>query len=232
MYLFPDKINNKIFFRMNRDLVLKKHWAALPPSSKAIYPVIAVHADAKGKAFPSQETIGAIAGCTPKTVRDGIAGLMGFPGWHLDHWTTTRRKRACSYFITPAPQKKGMTIRLAKAFFEGQNWSNLSSTAQAVYPVMLAFSYLEFQVFESINYAEGIELELEANEFFTNGEYEKRDFDVAEPDYHSLAESAGISYRSVKSALQSLEENYFIAPTVDDVGNEYWKVFRLPPYSF
>ena len=64
------------------------------------------------------------------------------------------------------------------------------------------------------------------------GEQEMVTDDIAAPDECSLAEYAGISYRSVKSALHSLEENYFIAPTVDGVENEYWKMFRSPPYSF
>lgn len=231
-YQFPEKINQKAFFRMNRSLVLKQYWAKLPLSSKTIYPVIAIHADANGKAFPSQKTIGLIAGCTPKTVREGLDGLMGFPGFRLDHWTTTRGKRACKYFVNPAPNKKGMTIRLSKAFFEGQNWSRLSSTAQALYPVMLAFSYFDFDIYESIMYAEDVELESQASEFFTNGDYEDRDFDIADPDYDSLAEYSGISYRSVKSALNSLEESYFISPTNDGEGDEYWKVLRLPSYIF
>jgi hypothetical protein len=229
VYQFPEKINFDNFFRMDKHLVMSKHWGKLPLASKSIYPVIAIHANSKGVAFPSQETIGRIAGCTPKTVREGLAGLIGFPGFHLDYWTTSRGKRACKYLVKPAPNLKGESMRVYKSFFEGGNWSQSSSVAHAVYPVLLAFSYFDFSIYQMLLEDEdpAVFESVDHNEFFTEGHFEQRQFDIADPEIDVLAEYAGISRRSVYAAFESLEADDFIQKASD-----YWKVFRSPPKSY
>lgn len=225
-YQFPKHINTKNFFRMDRELIASGAWARLPLASKTIYPTIAVHADSKGRAFPSQETISTLSGCTPKTVREGLKGLLGFPGFNINHWVTRRGKRANKYIVKPAPQLKGASIRIYKAFFEGGNWSQMVGAAHALYPVLLAFSYFDFEVYASImdDSDEEWDYSTEQSDFFTEGAYEKRKFDLAEPEIDVLAEYAGISVKSVYTALQVLKGNLFIGEA-----NGYWMVFRLPP---
>ncbi len=72
MYQFRDEINYINFFRFNKALVTQKLWANLPKASKSVYPVILVHCNAKGMAFPGQKTIAILSGRTEKTVREGI----------------------------------------------------------------------------------------------------------------------------------------------------------------
>ncbi len=225
MYLFPDKVNYTNFFRMNRFLIMEKHWSNLPSASKSIYPVIGVHCDKNGVAFPSQETIGAIAGCTAKTVREGVKGLYGFPGLHVDHIVTRRGKRSNRYNIKPASTEKAKAVWLYRAFFDGGNWRLLSSKAKAVYPVVLAFSVFYLDLYWELKGTD--EESLDFNEFFTDGHYEQRDFDIAEPEVDVLAEYAGVSKRSTVEALEELEDKGFIAKE-----GQYFKVYRLPVTIF
>jgi hypothetical protein len=78
MYKFKDEINYTNFFKFDKELVRSGKWANLRKASKSVYPVILVHCNARGTAFPGQETIAILSGRTEKTVREGIKGLEGF----------------------------------------------------------------------------------------------------------------------------------------------------------
>jgi hypothetical protein len=210
---------------MNRYLIMEKHWSNLPSASKAIYPVIGIHCDSKGIAFPSQETIGVIAGCTAKTVREGVKGLYGFPGLHVGHVITRKGKRSNRYNIKPALTEKGETVWMYRAFFDGGHWRLISSKSKAIYPVVLAFSFFDLELYwDLIGTDEG---PIENSEFFSDGHYEHRDFDIAEPEVDVLAEYAGVSKRSATEALEELEGKGFIARE-----DRYLKVYRLPKTIF
>jgi hypothetical protein len=109
IYEFKDELTNT-FFRFAKNLVREKFWANLPPSSKAIYPVIGVHCDAEGLAYPSQNTIAILSGRTANTVREGIKGLEFFPGFKAKPYVTSTGQRAYRYHIQPPPTKTRSTL--------------------------------------------------------------------------------------------------------------------------
>ncbi len=201
-------------------LILTKRWANLPSASKSIYPVIGVHCNKSGLAFPSEETIAVLSGRTPKTVREGIDGLKGSPvGFKVERYVTGRGHRANKYYLTLPPKEKGRTVFFFKAVIEGGNWLHLSSTAQALYPVMKSFVFWDFWEEETE--------EEDSLEIFAN-----RDHDLSSPDQDVMCEYAGISHRSLYDALESLEEHSLIEKTDPYEGQDTWKVFRLPPQIY
>ncbi|MFO7767142.1 MAG: hypothetical protein R6V33_11985 [Pelovirga sp.] len=63
----------------------------------------------------------------------------------------------------------------------------------------------------------------EPTEFFNDEGFKNRLFNIADPDMDLLAKYSGVSYRSVHSALQSLEKNFFIERV-----DEYYKIYITP----
>lgn len=214
----PADINTTNYFRMDKTLVKKKKWAALPLASKMIYPVIGIHTNEEGTAFPSQEKIAELAGCTPKTVREGIDGLDGFPGFRMESYITAKGKRAYRYKITPPQYDK--SIFIYRAFFDSGRWGLLHHTSHAVYPALLTFSF-----FDHDKYVEITDTEISTSEFYTDGYFENREFDFAEPDIDVLAEYAGVSRTSAYQAMGELVEHGFLAEPEEDL----WLVLR-PKY--
>ena len=216
MYQFNPGINNANFFRFDRMLILTKRWANLSSASKSIYPVIGVHCDKSGLAFPSEETIAILSGRTPKTVIEGIAGLKeSRVGFKVERYVTGRGHRANKYYLSLPPKEKGRTFFFYKAVIEGGNWLHLSPTAQALYPVMKSFVFWDF-------------FEEETEEEDSIEVYANRDYDLSNPDQDVMCEYAGISHRSLYDALESLEEHDLIEKTDPYDGQDTWKVFRLP----
>ena len=102
IFKFKEDLRSELFIRVPRFYIEKKFWANLPASSKAIYPIIFKHSNADGVSFPSQLTIAILAGVTEKTVRDGLAGLEGFPEYKRTRYYTNRGHIAYKYAITPS----------------------------------------------------------------------------------------------------------------------------------
>jgi hypothetical protein len=83
MYQFGEDFNLEARFPFQRKWIENRNWSMLPSASKAILPVISSYANAIGEAWPSEQTIGIVAGLSAKQVRTGINGLEGFPGFSL-----------------------------------------------------------------------------------------------------------------------------------------------------
>ena len=130
MYLFKDELTDT-FFRFNKWLVRDQIWARLPLASKAIYPVIGVHTNEHGWAFPSEQTIAILSGISENTVRKGIHGLLEVPGFEVEKYVTTRGYKANRYFINPPPKRKDTSFFFHKLVVTGGNWMKLRSTAKA-----------------------------------------------------------------------------------------------------
>lgn len=229
MYQFKEDIHWNQFFPFDEYWIKDMKWAALPTSSKAILPVIAVHCDADGIAFPSEETIAILSGLTEKTVREGIKELMGFPGFHLGHYVTNRGRSANIYRLTlPTEVDKGKSFFFYKSFIEGGNWRLLKPSSKALYPVMRCFSYFDYDVYvyyeeEPIFYAR-----IEFKEL-----YKDRKWDACEAEKSVMAEYSGITMPSVDLALHDLEEHNFIEPIGESGEPVYrWKVYLEPPFYY
>jgi len=223
MYYFSEDLNNKIFFRFDKNLIKNKIWASLPKSAKSVLPVIGVHCDEKGIAFPSEETIAILSGHTSKTVRDGIKALEDMPGFEVKFYITKRGRRAKSYKISlPPKQEKGLMLPFHKQIILGGNWLRSTSSAKALYLSMRYFAYFDY---DEYTFNEDRETS-EFDEIFPNREYE-----YCEAERDILAEHAGISIRTMRGALTSLKDNDLIEPAVLD-SRRIWKVFLRPSRYF
>jgi hypothetical protein len=232
MYQFKDEINYINFFRFDKMLVRSGKWADLPKASKSVYPVILVHCNKKGIAFPGQETIAILSGRTEKTVREGIEGLKRFLGLKAHKMLTGRGRWSYRYEINITPDEKGRSFSLYKCLFESGHWRRLSSCAHSLYIVMRTFAF-----FEGENYCALEDLDEDygfgVNRLIENGVYQKRKYDFVNADMDVLAEHAGInSGRGLHDALDSLEKNHLIEPTGPLDGYDTWKIFRIPPIYF
>ena len=110
MYQFKEPCNLTQFFWWDKKVIENMNWALLPKSSKAIFPVIACHANIKGEAFPSEQTIAILAGLSDKIVREGITGLEAFPNFKCVYYLSRRGKRAKKFFINIPSSNNGNDI--------------------------------------------------------------------------------------------------------------------------
>jgi len=198
------------------------NWAMLPKSSKAVFPVIACHCDQKGRAFPGEKTIAALAGVTDKVAREGIKNLDGFPNFAWSNYLTRRGKRGKKFFLNlPSSSKNGKAFPFHRFIFDSGIWSELMPTAKALYPVMRHFLYFDLENY--VNYMwERQEIDLEPDEFFEGEEFKQRKFEICEAEPGILIEYAGIHRNSLKSALNNLEHNCLLEPDDESVA---WRVF-------
>ena len=221
MYHFPDreKIDWTQYFRFDKKLIKNGNWARILPAAKAIFPVIGCHCNEHGQSFPGEKTIAALSGLTDKSVRKGISGLDGFPGFKWQYYKTRMNKHSKKFFIElPPKSEKGRAIFFHRGILEGGNWCQLKPAAQALYPVMRYFSYYDVQEDDEREEILGVE-EL----------YATRKWELCNTDIGELAENAGINRRSIKAALESLQESNLIEPYTDKTGEDMWKVYLIPP---
>ncbi|MCF8069239.1 MAG: helix-turn-helix domain-containing protein [Desulfobacterales bacterium] len=216
MYFYKEEINNTNFFRWEKYLIESGKWAKLPPASKAVFPVIAWHCNKDGNAFPSEQTIAILSGLSEKTVREGTKGLWGFSGFNFSFYITKRGKRAKRYHIDlPTNPKKGTVFPFYKNIMDGGHWHLLNPTGKALYPVMRNFGFFDIE-----QYADLEDLDFSFGDF--DEVYPDRKYDLCEAEKSVLAELAGISERSVDSALDNLEE-FLLVETIGQ--GTMWKVY-------
>jgi hypothetical protein len=233
MYQFKDKINYTNFFRFDKELVRRKKWANLPKASKSVYPAIVVHCDAKGVAFPGQETIAILAGRTPKTVREGLKGLEGFPGFESYKALTGRGHKATRYKIDVTPDETGRSFSLYKCIFESGWWSLCSPNAHSLYIVMRTFSFFEGELYcELEDIPEETDYDL-VGKLIEDRIYQNRKYDFISAEFDVMSEYSGIRSKSgLSDAIQNLEKNCLIQPLRSNDGDRIWKIYRIPPIFF
>lgn len=203
------------------------NWASIPKSSKAILPVIAAHCDDKGESFPSERTLAILSGRSDKTVREGIQGLIGFPGFSVENYITKRGRRAKRFIMTfPPEREEGRSFFFYKYLIEGGNWRLLKPVSQALYPVMRYFAYFDEEVY--LANEEGAEDEYDPMEF--KEFYKARKWECCEAETTILAKYSHITRPSVYEALRDLGK-YFLVEKMgkSDEGVDQWKVFIRPP---
>ncbi len=207
MYQFKEELNYRVFFWFDKLLIKNMNWALLPKASKAIFPVIGCHCNKHGIAFPGERTIAILSGRTDKKVREGIRGLEDFPGFRVSDYITSRGRRAKEYFIKiPSTDENGRKFPFHKLVLECGNWRELKPTAQALYPVMRCFGFFDIHWYVDVD-----DIDSEVNDFEEVYRNRKYDYCTADPDV--LAQFAGISKKSIKSALDDLARNFLIEPS-------------------
>ncbi len=217
------------YFKWGCRLIESLNWAMLSPAAKAVFPVIACHCNDQGEAFPAERRIGGLAGLSDKIVRKGINDLIGFSNFQYKPFLTNRGKMSKKFTIklpnnsseNPSYSKKGPFPFHSYILYSGK-WRELLPTAKALYPVMRYFGYFDISTYEEFD----IEKELfeisEFNEFFPT-----RDFDYCEADYTALAQHAGISGKSIYSAIANLKKNSLI-DCVEESSSILWRVYLRP----
>jgi DNA-binding transcriptional regulator YhcF (GntR family) len=214
MYQFNEDLNHNQFFWWENKLIENLNWALLSKSSKAVFPVIACHANNKGEAFPSEQTIGSLSGISDKTVRKGIRGLEVFPNFKFDYYLSRRGKRAKKFFFNiPSNNKRGSAFPFYKFILEAGIWRELRPSAKALYPVLRHFGFFDINLYAELE-------DLEISDF--EEVFPDRQYDFCEADFGVLAKFANIHRNSVNTALSDLERNFLIEPLIAYSG---WKVF-------
>jgi hypothetical protein len=228
MYQFKEDIDDTRYFRFDKKVIEDKNWALLPLASKSIYPVIGYHRNRQnGESFPSQQTMAILSGRDFKTVRKGQKGLGEFPGIKADAYISRRGKRGTKYFWTEPPHEKGRIFQFHDYIIDSGIWSQLTETAQALYPVMRYYCYLNWEDYVDIfpTYYEkefrkpfkdeDFTIQHDGIEDFEVGTnfdafFPSRYYEFCEADKDVLAEYAGISKNSLYNALRNLEKNHLV----------------------
>ena len=227
-YKFPAKINYDNFFKFRKDFITAGNslWRGLPLSTKSIYPVIGCHTNKDGAAFPSQQTIADLSGCTAKTVREGIQGLLSIPWVELKNRITTRGTRQKIYIIKPGDEGTKY-FSFYKAILESGIWRELSvqyksKAAHAIYCTCLAYAFFDFDL-----YAELECLDYDVNEFWQSDDFKKRGYDFLSADLDIIAYKAGVDIKTAKKAIQALI-NTGLLEEIPDMESQTWKIRRSP----
>ena len=225
--MFREDLRENLFIKIPKGYFEEGCWGKLPRASQAIYPVIRKHANAQGSCFPSELTISKFAGVTEKTVRKGLKGLDGFPGFKQEKYITSRGRTGYRYMFEPVA-KEEKAISISHAFFNGGNWSRLTPCAKAIYPVLKCFWWWGYHI-----YSEDEEIDLENEEFVSpENPFLLRKYDFTYPDKENVAQLAGINIRSINNAYQSLSDEDFIEYHGIIEDRETWRLFINPPQLF
>lgn len=222
MYQFKNQSehDNEGHFWFDRMLIENKNWMLLSAAGKAVYPVIASYRNGStGEAFPSERTIASLSGRSDKTVRQGIRQLDGFPGISCRKYRTRTGKMSKKFTVAQPEIGDGASFPFFKSVFEGGLWSELTPTAQALYPVMRCLSGIEYELYMAV----------EDDDCLERGDFLKRKWDLCEAPKSLLSDLAGINYRSVNEALKCLEKCDLAKPFNYD-GIKGYKV-TVRPYS-
>jgi hypothetical protein len=215
MYQFKEDLNLNQFFWWDKKLIENMNWAVLPKSSKAIFPVIACHANSKGEAFPGEQTIAILAGVSDKIVRKGIRGLETFPNFRCDYYVSRRGKRAKKFFLNiPSNNSGHNAFPFYKFILESGIWRKIKPSAKSLYPVLRYFGFFDINLYADLENLEICEADFE--EVFPD-----RKYDFCEADPGILAQFAGIHRNSINAALDDLANNFLI----ESYGYLEWKVF-------
>lgn len=205
-------------------------WRGLPLSTKSIYPVIGCHTNNAGVAFPSQQTIADLCGCTAKTVREGIQGLLKIPWVELKSRITSRGAMQKLYTIKPADDET-KCFSFYKSILESGIWRELSiqyksKAAHAVYCTCLAYAFFDYELYA--------ELELDHDydpTNFWNDDYADRDYDFLAAELDIIAYKSGVSPPTARKAIQALIDNSLLYE-IPDMEPQTWKIKRKYPVYY
>jgi len=223
MYQFNENFNHKALFWFKKSLIENMNWALLPTASKAIFPVIACHANKDGKSFPGELTIGILSGLSKVQVRRGIRGLKAFPDITIDEKKRPKR------FKVKLPQAavNGKTFPFYQIVLEYGLWRELKKpTAKALYPVMRSFSKFDLETY--------LEIEGDDEKCYADFDevYKDRKYDLCYENKNTLAKYSGMHRNSINDALKDLADNYLIEWNAEwnlwkvylkSKGGTYWK---------
>ena len=206
-YQFRSEINWNNWYFFSKELVLTGQWAGVSQATRSILPVIMMFRNSdSGEAFPSHQTIGALAGISEKTVSQGIKYIDSLEGFSINEYMTSKGNKAYKYHI---PKYSGKNlIKINHSLFESGHWHMLSHSAKSVYIVLRVLAECECweYMFDEEDASDG-----------DKERYRLRKYDLARFDsYSQLARLAGISRQTLHPAIDSLKNIGLIADHPDD----------------
>jgi hypothetical protein len=207
--------NSKNFFRFPKTIIKNEIWAKLPQAARSIFPVIGVHCNAQGQCFPGEKTIARLSGRTEKIVRKGINALAELDCFHVNPYITKRGKRSKKFKLNlPRNFKEGAMFPFFRDIVDSGQWNKLTPCAQALYPVMRCFGFVDQYLLADID--PDFDTPMVNEDFKT--QYAERKFDLFEGQKSVLCEFAGISSKSFKSAIYNLYLNKLVVY----YSNDWW----------
>lgn len=237
MYQFPEHSDDGTFFRFDKQLVRDGTWAELPQAAKAVFPAIAAHYNVNtGEAFPSEETIAALSGVTPKTTRAGIKALQKqLPGFAVRQVVNARGQRKNVYTLNLSGDDTNRYFLFYKQILNSAMWYHLLPTAKALYPVMRTYAFFDLDTFEEYGDEKDLN-DIDVDEMRRNNEmfrecYSNRQYDFCQADFNELIARAGVSRRSAKAAWDSLRERYMIK-SPENGAKHIWKIYLKTPLYY
>jgi hypothetical protein len=215
---FRDNLSHAGFFKFAKRLIRDRHWALLPTAAQAIYPVIGVHMNAQNKtAFPAEDRMAVLAGCTPKTVRAGVNALRDFPGFDIESYVTSRGRRSKKFTFSDIPSRGRDYFAFHRIIIDGGNWRELRPAGKALYPVLRFFGFYDDDAMRENEDGDDFKDALTA-----------RTFDYCEAEIPVLTEHSGLCRNSVKAALGDMER----CGLTDRDEDGRRRVYRIPPFHF
>jgi hypothetical protein len=141
------------YFKFDKSIVKAGDWAKLSKAGKAVYPVIAIHANSKGNCWPHIKTIAKLSGRTKGTVISGIADLKRFRLVKVKKLPIKKGFRKNHYHVSSiAPPERGRWFPFHSELIRLRNgekgiWSKLSPSEQALYIVMRTFTTFDPELY-------------------------------------------------------------------------------------
>jgi hypothetical protein len=226
-FRWTDNLHNGLSLRFARMLIEKETWATLKPASKAIYPCLLKFVNkGSGLAFPCLHTLAIVSGVSEKTAGEGIKGLDGLPGFMKETYITRRGHTAYKYKIQEPPPDRDHTIWISHHFINGGNWSLLTPTAKAVFPVLKHFSWWDGRY-----YCELENLDSSMDDLDLQCLYPDRKYDFIDAEDEIVCKFSGITKRSLQNAYESLHKHHFVSP-LRVAGRRVWKTYIYPPKHY
>jgi hypothetical protein len=209
--------------------MIEKFWPGMPLSGKSVFPVIAAMADETGKSFPPERTIAILSGIADKTVRKGVNAIETLiPDFSVERYKTQTGKSGKRFKMAVVKKGDEKVFPFARQLVFNGFWSSLSSSAHALYPVLLYFSGCDH---------DGIGEAMDEKDIGFDEAYAIREYAVlSEINMTLFAKMAGLSRPSAYSALAELQsigrnpEIYLVQKYSDDsTDGDAYKVFIKPP---
>ena len=220
LFTFSSDIDWQHFFWFGKGLVANQ-WALMHPSAKAIYPIIAAHCDQQGIAFPGERRLAILAGRTDMVVRKGIRNLEDLGVIKVEPYVTRRGKRSKKFTLQlPSTNENGNAFPYFTCTLYAGNWSLLKPSAMAAYVAMRYWGFFDLDTYDEME-------EESAEPVDFDDIFKTRKCDYCEADASAIAGMAGITIRSLPSALADLQDKFLVERT-----NGIYKVFLQPRKSW
>jgi len=217
----------KIFFRIDKDLIQKGHWAKLSSAAKSVYPVFGRHTNSRGETYVSQETVADKTGTSRQRVGKGVKDLAKkLPGrFSYSIRYQDIKKVAYSYIIVAPSPRRPATIRFYKEMIDEGHWQEMSKAAHAVYIAMRGLA--------------GKEEEQKANWVKAVGEGVETyrvPYVKVKASKTEIAKAAGIDARWINNTFKELLHMLLVKPMQYDQEKQLprgreWVIYVVPVYS-